>query len=1040
MICNLKLKKQKKFSIFSLALFLWLVLSAVTSNLNAQITVRGTVLDQAGEAIVGASVLQKGTTNGVATDATGSFQLNVPGNATLVISYLGYEKKEVAVNNQTNLTIRMSEDSKVLGEVVVVGYGTQAKATLAGAIASARGDDIIKTKNENIQNMITGRIPGVRVRQKTAEPGAYNTNMNIRGLGNPLIVINDVPRTMEAFQRLNPYDIESISVLKDASAAIYGVRSANGVVLVNTKEGTDGVIRMDYSGHVKAEVPYGLPATLDAIGYMTLRNERNMHNVGGGTRPFGDAHFEPYLNGTKESVDWYSHVFSQYAPSTQHSLNARGGTDKIKFYAGVGYLYQDGFFKKSDLDYSRYNAVANVSGKITDNLTVKMNINLMSDQQNRPFQDSWWIIRGFWRQNPLIPVYADPEQTMLYHGLIEGDNPLSFMSKDVCGYKTYKMKTAEITGILEYKIPGIKGLTATGKLSYNYYTRDSKEFQKEYNQYRYNEAQKTYEKFTRQSPTYVYQGINMQSQIMSHLSLKYKREFLKQHKVEALIGWETNRYEGDNFAARRNLIVPLEYLFAGVSAEQQGTQNRNQLYINANKALLGRAVYNFSDRYIVEGVFRYDGSSKFAPAKQWGFFPGILGAWRISEEPFFQDLQLSFIQQLKLRASYGTGGDDSALAYQFLSGYNYPSSTDRRNFTGGYVFGGNFIASADNTGIPNPFITWYTAKSTNFGIDLDAFNKIGLTVEYFENRLTGELASRSGGIPTVVGAALPQENINSRNRFGMEMNLYWRDAINDFRYTVEGMAQITRTKRLFVETAAIGSSWNNWRDNQNNRLQGVHRGYKGMGQFQSWEQIWSHPVYIGRGTLPGDYYYEDWNGDGEINGNDSYPIRFNQDPWMSYSLTLGAAYKNFDLDLMFFGATMASLIYGEQLREPLWGHGESSAMAQFMDRWHPEDPKADPYDPAIKWIPGHFAYTGTLPDVNSSFNAEDGTYLRLRSIELGYTLPKFKGINEVRIFCNALNLFTLAKIKYVDPEHPDDTYGYLYPMNKSFSLGLNIRF
>ncbi|MDR1918206.1 MAG: SusC/RagA family TonB-linked outer membrane protein, partial [Tannerellaceae bacterium] len=221
---------------------------------------------------------------------------------------------------------------------------------------------------------------------------------------------------------------------------------------------------------------------------------------------------------------------------------------------------------------------------------------------------------------------------------------------------------------------------------------------------------------------------------------------------------------------------------------------------------------------------------------------------------------------------------------------------------------------------------------------------------------------------------------------------------------------------------------------------GIHTGYGSAGRFESWEDIWSYPVYTGRDVILGDYKYEDWNGDGEINSNDAHPIRFNQYPWVNFSMMFNAGWRGFDLDLLLQGATMTSLVYGEQLREPLWGSGESSAMSQFLDRWHPQDPKADPYAPATAWTSGHFAYTGSLPDVNSEFNVEDGTYLRLKSIELGYTLPKNIGIKNLRIFANAYNLLTFTKVRYVDPEHPNDTYGYLYPLNKTYSMGLNLTF
>lgn len=1052
MIWNLKFKKSK-FIIFSSVFILCFIFSAFAFELQAQTTVNGKVIDNMGEPVVGANVMQKGTINGMATDANGSFSLNVPGNATLVVSCLGYNTVEIRVNNQTNLSIRLEEDLKKLEEVVVVGYGVQQKVTVTGAISAVGGRDVVKTVNENVQNMLTGKLPGIRVTQKTAEPGAFNNVLDIRGYrvnsnnnnpSEPLIVIDGIPRTIEEFQRLDPNDIESISILKDASAAIYGVRSANGVILITSKKGEKGIISLNYSGTFTAQVPSGLPATLGALDYMTLRNEKNMRNVNGGSLIYTDDRFEEYLSGKKVSTDWYPEVFGSYAPQTMHNLSASGGTDRVSFYTSVGYEYQGGFFKSNDLSYEKYNVLSNISAKITNRLTFDMNLSGIVDQQNRPYQDSWWIIRGFWRQNPLMPVYADPEGTMLYHGLIEGDNPVSFMQKDVVGYKKYGKRLFNGTGSLKYDIPGIPGLSAKGLLNVRYYIADNKLYNKAYDQFRYDAASETYTKFTRQAPSSIERETYLRYDLMASAMLNYDKTFLNLHKVSGVLVWEVQKNAGDNFRAKRDLLLPLDHLFAGQSLNQLATMNisgNSDLYNRTTEGLAGRINYGYADKYLLEFQFRYDGSSRWGPGYQWGFFPSASAGWRISEEPFFKKFGLSFVEQLKFRVSYGVLGDDAASSYQFISGYNFPTNSDRRNFTGGYVFGGDFLPSADNKGIPNPFITWYKSQTFNAGIDFDGWNRLlGFTVEYFNRDRKGLLATRNGGIPTVVGASLPQENLNSDRTFGLELELRHRNKIGDLTYQLKAISYITRNKRLYWEHASYGNSWENWRNNQTNRLQGVHRHYEGNGRFETWEDIWNYPVYINRDVLLGNYKYLDWNGDGEINGNDEHPIRFNQQPWLNYSLIADFQYKGFDLNMLWSGSGMGSVIYGEQLREPLWGSGEASAMAQFMDRWHLVDPKGDPYDPYQQWIPGHFANTGVLPETNSTFNCEDITYLRLKSVELGYTLPKILGVKDLRIFLNAYNVLTFTKVKYIDPEHPDDTYGYLYPVNKTYSIGLNLKF
>jgi len=1023
-----------------------LAIASGTESQQKQIT--GTVTGKDGTPIPGVNIVVTGTTLGTLTDIAGKYSIEVPqGSKSLTFSFIGMEPQEINIGTLTQINVTMVESAISLEEVVVVGYGTQKKATLTGAISAIKGVDIVTTLNENVQNTLAGKISGVRVTQKTSEPGAFNDNFDIRAMGSPLIIIDGIPRTSDDFQRLDPNDIDNMSVLKDASAAIYGVRAANGVVLVNTKKGANNKLELNYSGSFTWQVPSGLPATVDAIGYMTLRNEAAMHNINGGSPIFNDQQFDDYRTGKLQSTDWYPLVFNNYAPQTMHNLNATGGNDKTTYYIGLGYQSQEGFLKSSDLNYTKYNVRSNITTKITDRLTLDLNLNLVMDQQDRPYQDSWWIIRSFWRQGPQIPAYANNDPTKPYQGEIEGDNPISFMDKNIVGYKQYNTKWIQSSASLKYDIPGVKGLSLKGLFSYDFNMSNSNVFQKEYYQYRYDLASDTYTKYTRQSPNRISREAYFRTQTLAQASLNYEGTFDK-HKVGALVLLEAQKRNSDNFFAQRDLGLQLPYLFAGVATGQIAKMNSgtDALYQNSNLALAGRFTYAFDNKYLAEFLFREDGSSKFAPGSQWGFFPAASLGWRISEEKFIKDAAgLSFVNQLKVRASYGKTGDDNASSYQFVSGYNYPSSTDNRNFTGGYVYDGSFNASADNKGIPNPNITWFTAKTFDVGADFEGWDGLfGVTVDYFSRNRQGLLATRSGGIPTVVGAGLPQENLNSDRTYGFELELSHKNHIGDFNYNLKGMFSLARVEHLYVERDAIGSSWNNWKSNQNNRLQGVQSGLQGEGQYQSWEEILSSPTYISRGTLIGDYKYQDWNGDGEINGNDVHPTRFNQYPWMNFSMIFDASYKGFDLNFLLQGSAMSSLVYGEQLREPMWGSGNSGAMVQFLDRWHPADPKADPYDPQTIWKSGHYAYTGTLPDENSTFNVENSAYLRLKSAELGYTIPSRwitrAGVKNLRISVNAYNLFTITKVNYVDPEHPNDTYGYLYPLNKTYSVGLNIKF
>jgi TonB-linked SusC/RagA family outer membrane protein len=628
--------------------------------------------------------------------------------------------------------------------------------------------------------------------------------------------------------------------------------------------------------------------------------------------------------------------------------------------------------------------------------------------------------------------------------LVGGINPIADMDQDISGYKKFGNKFLKSSASLTYEIPGVKGLELKGMFSYDYTIADNKFSRKQYSTWRYDKASDVYTGYQANGPNRIERESFGRAQTLGQLSLGYTNTF-GVHKVAGLLALETQKRDGDNFYARREMALPLDYIMGGRTTNQEGYMyyGAGDLYINSNNAFIGKFNYSFSDKYLAEFLFRYDGSSKFAPGStQWGFFPAASVGWRISEENFFKNSPLSFINQFKLRASYGETGDDGASSYQFISGYNYPTSgSSQREFSAGYVFNGAYTASADNKGIPNTLITWYTAKTTNIGIDWDAWHGLfGGTFEYFSRKRDGLLASRIGGIPTVVGAALPQENLNSDRTFGLELELTHRNRINDLLYGIKAIGSVTRVKRLFLERAESNSSWSNWRNNDNNRMQGREGGLGAAGRFESWDDIWNSSIRIGRGTLPGAYIYEDWNGDGMIDGNDFHSIRFNQYPWVNFSMIFDAAWKGFDLNLLLQGSALSSYKYREQLREPMWAHDEASTMTQFMDRWHPADIKADPWNPATQWIPGYYAYTGTFADENSAFNTVNGAYLRLKSVELGYTLPKIQGIESLRVFANAYNIFTVTKVKWIDPEHADNDMGYWYPLNKTVSLGVNITF
>lgn len=1024
--------------------------------------VTGIVKDKLGETVIGANISVKGTTIGTITDIDGKFSIEVPEGALIQVSYIGFLSQEFPIGNKNTFDIVLQEDTQNLQEVVVVGYGTQKKVTLTGAVSAVNTDDLIATKTENIQNALTGKIPGVRVVQKTSEPGVFSNAFDIRGFGTPLIVIDGIPR--DNYQRLDPNDIESISVLKDASAAIYGVRAANGVVLITTKKGKEGKLELNYSGNYGIQTPSGLPKTVGAVDWLTLMNEKAMHSATNtAPPPYTQEYRNEYRNGARKSTDWYPAVIQNSAPQTQHNLSASGSTDKIDYFISMGYLYQEGFFKSGDLNYERYNVRSNVTAKISKYLTAELKISGILDERQQPgINGSREIFKSLWRMDPIRSIYANDNPQ--YLGYIPNViNPIALSNSGISGYKKSKNNWFQGSFGLTYDIPFIKGLTAKGVFSYDYRTETTKTYKKNFNLYEYDEATDTYKSHINQNPPTLNRTFSEAPNTLLQISLNYNRTFAEKHNIGALILFEEQTKSGDNFYAQRDLVLSgLDELLGGGTNNQIGNMNANGLFKTRNKGFVGRLNYDYNSKYIAEVSFRYDGSSKFPKGKQWGFFPAVSAGWRLSEENFIKNNEnLSFINNLKLRASYGVMGDDGASSYQFISGYTFPQPAGGNNvdLQGGYVFGGDFAPSVGYKNLPNNNITWYEVKTANIGFDADLWNGLfGIQLDIFNRKRDGLLATRRLSLPGTLGAALPQENMNSDRVRGLEVALNHRNKIGEFTYQIGGNISFTKMKWLDYDQAEAGNSYDYWRNTKGNRNPNIAWGLDYEGQFQNYDDIYG--CFINHGEsgnnykLPGDYKYSDWNGDGVINDDDRHPIGSNFRDWdadgvvddnqsvvpnIYYGIDLSGAYKGFDLNLMFQGAASVWMSYPEQLSMPLMWDG--NALEYFTDRWHPVDPMADPYNPSTQWVSGYYSYTANTR-AKGKRNMQNASYLRLKTIELGYTFPKAwvnkLGIQNLRVYVNGYNLLTITGVKNLDPEKPGDENGYLYPLNKTYNFGLNI--
>jgi TonB-linked SusC/RagA family outer membrane protein len=1037
---------------FVLSLVCMISLSAYAQS----IPITGTVTDAGGESLPGANVTIKGSTAGVVGDANGKFSINVPNSeAVLQFSFVGYATQEITVGDKTVIDVVLSESAGTIEEVVVVGYGSQKKVTLTGAVAAIGSKDIVITKHNNIENSLTGKIAGVKVIQRSSEPGVFNNEFSIRGMGKPLIVIDGVPR--DNMVRMDENEIESISILKDASAAIYGTRAANGVVLITTKKGQgEKKFQFDYNGLIGGQRFLYKPELLDAIGYMQLRNERAVNNGGVFEYQYPTS-FDPYLDGTKESTDWWNPFVKKFPLQMQHNFSATGSGDKVDYFVNFGYYTQDGLWKSDDASsYDRFNLRSNVTARLAKGLKMDVLLNLMQDTRMTQPEGTWRLFRAAWNLLPVDPYYVNGDPNYPYNG-----NITYLMDIDKGGYNRYIERLIQTNLALEWEIPGVTGLTAKAMYSYDYKEDENKIFRKPYVTYdlnltpggsSYNLIERDYYGYTNS---------------LLQLSLNYAKSF-GEHNLSVLALYEESDRQGDNFKASRDVTIDaVDQLFAGNAAnpkndQEKGTNDEPRLFHFANKGLVGRLTYDYASKYLVDFSFRYDGSSLFGEGHQWGFFPVASVGWRLSEEAFIKDSQsLGFINNLKIRASYGTMGDDGNSQYQFLTGYDYPGAE-------GYVVGGKYTNTVGIRGVSNRMLSWISATTLDIGLDAELWKGLlGISVDIFQRNRSGLMATRGATLPLEVGMTLPQENLNSDKTQGFEVTLTHRNKIGkEFSYYASGNIAFDRTMSKYVEITSFGSEYENWRNNTNDRWQNIIWGVDYLGQYQSFDEIWASGLIYDNSNaqgntrmLPGDLIEGDWNGDGIIDGNDVHPIRIGtpRKPLITYGFSLGAEYKGIDLNLVFAGTAMSRVrfagyrnYYEGPFGENAGTGGAGNGWTVFLDRWH----RADETNPSNdqEWIAGKYPSTnvnnnrGFVRAYNSDFWVQNSSFLRLKSLELGYTIPKNistkVGISRARIFVNAYNLFTITKMTIADPEYQntDGDDPMMYPLAQTYNVGLNLSF
>ncbi len=1001
--------------------------------------INGLVTDEKGDPIIGASVVLKGSNSGTVTNIQGEFSLETTTTSQLEISYLGYSSQIIDIDNKTTYKIILIENTKDLNEVIVVGYGVQKKLSLSGAISNIKNEDIKTTKSSSLAIALEGKIPGLQIKQQNGMPGEYNTDINVRGMGSPLYVIDGVVRDgSREFQLLNPEDIESISVLKDASAAIYGMNSGNGVIIVKTKTGTPGNMKITYNSMYGIASPASNISVLNVSQYEELVNEANI-NVGNG--PIYSKE-ELARRQAIPTVNWYDAVFKNTSQQQQKNLVITGGNDLVSSYVGLGYGFEDGILRSGDLYYKKYTLRSNNKVKVAKNILANVNISAWTDNRTQPGTDNnafMYLLKQVYNIRPYETIYSNNNPEYYNKPTPTNENPVAASYSDLYGYTDWKNSCFQSTIDLAYDVPFIKGLQLKTLIAYDLKSSTTNKVQKSIKLYNYSDSD-GYVSSTLWQP-FVSEGKNTEDRIDFQGQITYNKTVNTDHEISALGVFEMKEENYSYLYAKRiyDFFTTENINMAPTDGQSNDGYSGSRRYLS----YVGRFNYSYKQKYLFELACRYDGSYRYNPNNRWGFFPVASAGWRISEEKFIKN-NLPLITNLKIRGSHGKTGQDGGDAFQYMSGYN---------LTGGYVMTtGSYTNGWEATKLTNENLTWYTSLTSDLGFDLSIKNGLfSMEFDVYRRNRSGLLGTRLQALPNTFGAGLPQENLNKDRTDGIEILISHRNKIWQLTYTVSANANFYRTKTIYQETSPYTSSWNRYRNGTVGRYQDMTWLYNVTGRYESYAEIQNSPINstsVGNSfLLPGDYVYNDANGDGIIDSKDLQPLRWSGSPKLHYGLTVNLGWKGFDMNMLFQGSALSSVKYNEVLGQVLTFNGNSPAF--YYDRWH----QADPYNPSSEWISGYWPATrqGTTNTYNqtdeNTFNRRSTTYLRLKSIELGHTfnskvLTKI-GIENFRIYANGYNLLVFCDkyMKNFDPEISDNGgLGYQYPLTRSYNFGFSITF
>jgi TonB-linked SusC/RagA family outer membrane protein len=1038
------MKIKQRLLASALSIFAALLLG-ITASAQQQ-PVKGTLRSTTNEPLPGATVTVKGTNRSVVTDESGNFTIDAPPGSTLVITNVGYQDREVRVSGSGDLSVALEAKDDALNEVVVTGYTAQRKGSLTGAISTVTAKDLDRVHGgSTVSTGLAGKLPGVSFRMPDGRPGA-SANIQIRNMGNPLFVIDGIQQDAGQFNNLAPNDIESITVLKDASAAIYGVRAANGVVVVTTKKGKQGRNSINIDAYAGAQNWTRFAKVLNnSYDYMYYRAEAEMNRLSRTTN-ITPAELEKYRAGTErgyQSFDWRDFIIQKNAPQTSVNINATGGTDKVSYYLSGTNLYQNSVLGR-EYKFNRTNIQSNVTAQVSNSIKVGVMVNgRIETRQNPgvPGGDDYNLARfAILRNTPLERPYANDNPAYL-NDIKHNETNWAYLNTTLGGKFKSDWRVLQGNFNAEYQVPFVTGLTLKGL--YSYYIADLLYNNHEYTYvaYTFNPVDSTYKGTGGSTNPWREREQVKQINKSSQLHAVYNNTF-GNHAVGAVFVAErilNQRLRNWIHSVPSTNVLPLIYFN---TADQYNDSDDRE----ARVGYIGRLNYSFAGKYYLEASGRRDASYLFLPGKRTGFFPSASIGWRITEEDWVKQLlgDNNFLTDLKFRASYGVLGDDAVglAAFSYLEGYNYNQGTG--------ILGGNAIVGSRDRGLPITNVTWLKSKITDIGMDFALLNgKLTGTFDYFYRKRTGLRAPKYDVLlPSEVGFTLPNENLNSDAQYGEEGSLNWSDKIGRLSYNVGANLSYSRARFLQSYKPVFFHSLDHYRNSLEDRYLNINWGKIVDGQFTSFEQINSWPVNIdglgNRTLLPGDLILRDINGDGRIDNHDNRPIGYGSgtQPNINYGLTFGLAFQSFDFHADFSGAAGYTWFQENETRRPFQNDGNLNTI--FLDRWH----RADPFDLNSAWIPGKYPANRFNENNNNNFQTatfwgHNVKYLRARTLELGYSVPtnvlnRIK-VQRARFYLNAYNLFSIDNVRHlnIDPE-VTSTNGYQFPQNKFVNAGINL--